>query len=172
MVTGVAAVACLEGKAAWQAAEQGLWRADLLPPALRHVPGAEGLPKDVAACRRADPEAAVFLVEYADGFRAAAYVARRLVAEFAFAAQVAGRREPVGTWCELNKPQRDHFSFLCNHIEVMFRTGRPSYPVERTYLVTGVLAALMDSRAEGGRRVSTPHLRDIRYDPAPEWAAS
>jgi len=32
------------------------------------------LPKDVAAGRRADPEAAVFLVEYADGFRAAAYV--------------------------------------------------------------------------------------------------
>jgi hypothetical protein len=55
---------------------------------------------------------------------------------------------------------------------VMFRTGRPSYPVERTYLVTGVLAALMDSRAEGGRRVGTPHLRDIRYDPAPEWTAS
>jgi hypothetical protein len=171
-VTGVAAVTCLEGKVAWEAAEQGLWRADLLPAALRHVPGAEGLPKDVAACRRADPEAAVFLVEYADGFRAAAYVARRLVAEFAFAAQVAGRREAVGTWCELNKPQRDHFSFLCNHIEVMFRTGRPSYPVERTYLVTGVLAALMDSRAEGGRRVKTPHLRDIRYDPAPEWTAS
>jgi len=171
-VTGVAAVACLEGKATWEAAEQGLWRADLLPAALRHVPGAEGLPKDVAACRRADPEAAVFLVEYADGLRAAAYVARRLVAEFAFAARVAGRHEPVGTWCELNKPQRDHFSFLCNHIEVMFRTGRPSYPVERTYLVTGVLAALMESRAQGGLRVRTPHLRDIRYDPAPEWTAS
>src|SRR5215468_3988287 len=170
--TGVAAVACLEGKAAWEAAEEGLWRADLLPAALRHVRGAEGLPKDVAGCRRADPEAAVFLVEYADGFRAAAYVARRLVAEFAFAAQVTGRRERVGTWCELNKPQRDHFSFLCNHIEVMFRTGRPSYLVERTYLVTGVLAALMDSRAEGGRRVGTPHLRDIRYDPGPEWTVS
>jgi hypothetical protein len=171
-VTGVAAVACLEGKAAWEAAEQGLWRADLLPAALRHVPGAESLPNDVAACRRADPQAAVFLVEYADGFRAAAYMARRLVAEFAFAARVAGRNEPVGTWCELNKPQRDHFSFLCNHIEVMFRTGRPSNPVERTYLVTGVLAALMDSRAQGGLRVETPHLRDIRYDPAPEWTAS
>ena len=108
----------------------------------------------------------------ADGFRAAAYVGRRLVAEFAFAGRVAGHPEPVGTWCELNKPQRDHFSFLCNHIEVMFRTGRPSYPVERTYLVTGVLAALMDSRAQGGLRVKTPHLRDIRYDPAPEWTAS
>jgi hypothetical protein len=171
-VTGVAAVACLEGKVTWEAAEQGLWQADLLPAALRHVPGAEGLPKDVAACRRADPEAALFLVEFADGFRAAAYVARRLVAEFAFAARVSGRHEPVGTWCELNKPQRDHFSFLCNHIEVMFRTGRPSYPVERTYLVTGVLAALMDSRAQGGQRVTTPHLRDIHYDPAPEWSSS
>ena len=42
-VTGVAAVACLEGKAAWEAAEQGLWRADLLPAALRHVPGRRGL---------------------------------------------------------------------------------------------------------------------------------
>lgn len=166
---GVASVTCLEGDAAWEAAGQGLWRADLLPAALRHVPGAEAMPKDVEACRRADPEAAVFLVEYADGFRAAAYVSRRLVSEFAFAAQVAGRREPVGTWCELNKPQRDHFSFLCNHLEVMFRTGRPSYPVERTYLVTGILAALMDSRAQGGQRVATPHLRDIRYDPAPEW---
>ena len=48
-VTGVAAVTCLEGKATWEAAEQGLWRADLLPAALGHVPGAEGLPKDVAA---------------------------------------------------------------------------------------------------------------------------
>jgi hypothetical protein len=171
-VTGVAAVTCLEGEAAWKAAEERLWRADLLPAALRHVPGAEGLPKDAAGCRAADPEAAVFLVEYADGFRAAAYMARRLVAEFGFAAQVAGRQEPVGTWCELNKPQRDHFSFLCNHIEVMFRTGRPSYPVERTYLVTGVLSALMDSQAQGGVRLSTPHLRELRYEPAAEWTTS
>ena len=147
--------------------EQGLWRVDLLPAALRHVPGAEGLPRDVAACRRADPEAVVFLVEYATASARRPTVARRLVAEFAFAARSRGRREPVGTWCELNKPQRDHFSFLCNHIEVMFRTGRPSYPVERTYLVTGVLAALMDSRAEGGRRVSdtAPPRHPLRPGP-------
>ena len=127
------------------------------PAALRHVPGRQGPGRGVADLRRADPEAVVFLVEYGDGFRAAAYVARGLVAEFAFAAEVAGRAEPVGTWCELNKPQRDHFSFLCNHIEVMFRTGRPSYPVERTYLVTGMLAALMDShaRAAGASRRRT-----------------
>ena len=167
--TGVAAVQCLEGDAAWDAAEAGRWRIDLLPAALRTVPDAKVPGPGVAELRRIDPEAAVFLVEYGDGFRAAAYVARGLVDEFAFAADVAGRAGPVSCWCELNKPQRDHFSFLCNHIEVMFRTGRPSYPVERTYLVTGMLAALMDSHAQGGRRIETPHLREIGYTPAPEW---
>ena len=145
-------VQCLEGKAAWEAARAGLWRADLLRPRSRHVPG--GLAEGRGGLRRADPEAAVFLVEYADGFRRRLTVAR-LVAEFAFAAPVAGRSEPVGTWCELNKPQRDHFSFLCNHIEVMFR---PAGPVTRSRgpLVTGVLAALMDSRAAGGAASRRP----------------
>jgi hypothetical protein len=123
----------------------------------------------LAELRRLDPNAVVFLIEYSDGFRAAAYVSRGLVEEFAFAAAVRGRSEPVGTWCELNKPQRDHFSFLCNHIEVMFRTGRSSYPVERTYLVTGALAALIDSHVEGGRRLATPHLSELGYTPAPDW---
>ena len=100
-----------------------------------------------------------------DGFTAAAYLSRGLVSEFAFAAAVTGRAEPVGTWCPLLKPQRDHFSFLCNHIEVMFRTGKPSYPVERTYLVTGVLAALIDSHAAGGKRLETPHLHSVGYTP-------
>ena len=89
----------------------------------------------------------------------------RLVSEFCVAAAVRGVKKPVGTWCELNKPQRDHFSFLCNHIEVMFRSGKPSYPVERTYLVTGTLEALMDSMLAGGKRIKTPHLANISYTP-------
>jgi hypothetical protein len=63
----------------------------------------------------------------------------------------------------LPKPQRDHFSFLCNHIEVMFRTGKPSYPVERTLLTTGMLAFLMDSRYQNGKRLETPELAKLRY---------
>jgi hypothetical protein len=148
---------------------QRWWRADLLPVALSHAPGMSTRSSDLAALPCADPYAAVFLVEYADGFGAAAYLSRGLVSEFAFAAEVEGLREPVGTWCELNKPQRDHFGFLCNHVEVMFRTGRPSYPVERTYLVTCTLAALIDSHAQGCCRVETPHPRDIHYTPAAEW---
>ncbi len=169
--TGVKAVRCLEGNAAWEAAAAGLWQIDLLRDAIGRIPtrkvGAAELSD--ADLRRLDPDAAVFLVEYRDGFQAAAYVSHGLADEFAFAARVRGVAEPVGTWCILNKPQRDHFSFLCNHIEVMFRTGRSSYPVERTYVVTGVLAALIDSRAEGGRRIETPHLADLTYTPAPEW---
>jgi hypothetical protein len=170
---GIKAVQCLEGPATWASARAGRWRVDLLRAALGHVPRArhagEDVPRDLD---RADPEAVVFLVEYSDGFRATAYLSRGLAAEFGFAAAVRGLPEPVGTWCELNKPQRDHFSFLCNHIEVMFRTGRPSYPVERTYLVTGALAALIDSRAAGGLRIETPHLAGLGYTPAPELTVS
>ena len=121
---------------------------------------------DPRSLQAADPNAIVFLIEYRDGFKAAAYLSRGLVAEFAFAADVGGQSKPVATWCYLPKPQRDHFSFLCNHIEVMFRSCWPSYPVERTYLVTGMLAALMDSRYEGSRRVETPHLESVGYQPS------
>jgi hypothetical protein len=195
--TGIRSVRCLSGDAVTDAAAQGLWRPELLFAALKTLPapasasmakareallrtppgavsnpepGATQFLKDVL--RRADPEAVVFLVEYRDGFRGAAYVSRGLSDEFAFAASVRGRSEPVATWCELNKPQRDHFSFLCNHIEVMFRTGRPSYPVERTLLVTGALAALMQSHAERGALIATPHLADLGYTPAPDLTAS
>ena len=75
------------------------------------------------------------------------------------------KAEPLACWYELPKPQRDHFSFLSNHIEKMFLIGRPSYPVERTLLTTGMLAFLMDSRHASGRRVETPELSKIHYRP-------
>ena len=166
---GIKAVQCLQGAAAWDAAREGRWQADLVHEALRHLPKHKPIgTDDPEALGKADPDAVVLLVEYRDGFQAAAYLSRGLADEFGFAARVRGAAEPVGTWSILNKPQRDHFSFLCNHVEVMFRTGRPSYPVERTYLVTGALAALIDSHAAGGVRLETPHLADLSYTPAPE----
>jgi hypothetical protein len=155
--TGIKAVQCLRGPEAWKAARQGLWGRDLLEAALATVPHKVGRLEEV------DRAPTVFLIEYADGFRAAAYVSPRHVSEYAVAVKVAGRDRPVATWCYLPKPQRDHFSFLCGHLEKMFLTGRPSYPVERTLLTTGALAFLMDSRHAGGRRLETPDLAKVRY---------
>jgi hypothetical protein len=155
--TGVRAVQCFTGPAAWTAAKDGLWSRDLLDAALAPVPGKVGRVDEV------DRDATVFVIEYTDGLRAAGYLSPKHTTEFAVGLQVAGRDKPVGTWCYLPKPQRDHFSFLCNHIETMFLTGKPSYPVERTLLTTGMLAFLMDSRFQGGKRLETPELGKVRY---------
>lgn len=47
----------------------------------------------------------------------------------------------------------------------MMTTGKAAHPVERTLLTTGILAALMESKATGHRRIETPHL-NLRYHPA------
>ena len=168
--TGVRAVQLLEGNAAWEAASAGHWSPELLAAAIRTVPSARHKTSSPGDLQQYDPDPAVVLVEYSDGFRAAAYLTRALlVDEFCFAARVGGMPSPVATWCHLPKPQRDHFSFLCNHVEVMFRSGKPSYPVERTYLVTGILAAAADSRFAGGKRLTTEHLRELRYDPVEDF---
>jgi hypothetical protein len=157
--TGVRSVQCLEGPDAWKAAEEGRWSLELLESALARIPERRG------RLRSEDAGAVVFLVVYSDGLRAAAYVSRRHVEEWAFAGKIRGAAWPVSTWFYMPKPQRDHFSFLSNHIERMFLTGRSSYPVERTLLTTGMLDYLMDSRVGGGRRVETPELERVRYLP-------
>ncbi|MBP89589.1 MAG: hypothetical protein CMJ64_23245 [Planctomycetaceae bacterium] len=169
--TGVRTVQLLEGDAAWQAADDGLWSPQLLAAALKTVPSASNTASDAATLQSEDPNPVVILVEYSDGFRAGAYLTRRFFEdEFCFAAKVKDVEQPVATLCYMIKPQRDHFSFLCNHIEVMFRTGKPSLPVERTYLVGGILAAAADSRFEGQSRIETPHLASLGYTPSVERA--
>ena len=166
---GVRAVQLLEGEAVWQAAESGLWSPELLSAAVQTIPDAQSVTADIADLQTRDPNPVVVLVEYADGFRGAAYLTRSLLQdEFCFAARVQGVEQPLATRCHMVKPQRDHFSFFCNHIEVMFRTGQASYPVERTYLVTGILAAAAESRADGQQRIETPHLAELGYQPVPE----
>ena len=160
--SGIRSVQAISGQAVWRAAKSGAWDPNLLLASVKHMPIGRKL-RTVEAIRQADPQATVFLIEHTDGFRSAAYLSRGPIHEFGFAGRVRGQRKPFGCWCPLLKPQRDHFSFLCNHIEVMFRTGKPSYPVERTYSVTGALAALLDSDMAEGKRIKTPQLNNIRY---------
>ena len=161
--TGVQAVQLLEGEQAYEAARRDRWPMQLLSAAIGTTPLAAQRPFDPERLRKST----WFRIEYSDGFQGAVCLAGGIV-DYCFAASVRGRAEPVATCPYLPKPQRDHFSFLCNHIESMFRTGKPSYPVERTLLVTGILDALHDSRAAGGKRIDTPHLRELKYTPAKE----
>ena len=160
--TGVKAVQCLEGKEAWDAARAGRWDRTLLDAALARVP-AGGRSKNPV--EQDDADATVYLVEYRDGLHAAAYLSPRHVREFAFAGRVAQQADPLACWYELPRPQRDHFSFLVQHIAHMMVTGQPAYPVERTLLTTGMLAFLIDSKFAGHKRLETPEL-NIAYHPA------
>jgi hypothetical protein len=48
--------------------------------------------------------------------------------------------------------------------EEMFMTGKAPYPIERTLLTTGLVAAGMQSLASDQKRLETPHLA-VRYQP-------
>jgi hypothetical protein len=155
--TGVRAVQCLEGKDTWKAAAEGAWDRRLLEAALGRVPK-----RGLGTVAEEDARAVVYLVEYRDGLRAAAYLSPRHVQEFAFAGRARGTSAPLACWYDLPKPQRDHFSFLAGHVARMMVTGKPTYPVERTLLTTGMLSFLVDSKAAGHKRLETPQL-DIKY---------
>jgi hypothetical protein len=59
------------------------------------------------------------------------------------------------------------FSPLVHHIEEMFLTGKPGYPVERTLLTTGLTAAGVESLFRNQTRYETPHLA-VSYEPRSE----
>ena len=63
--------------------------------------------------------------------------------------------------------QPNCFNPLCHHIERLYATGEPPYPIERTLLTTGLTAAGIESLWQDGERIETPHL-DIAYQVAPE----
>jgi hypothetical protein len=63
-------------------------------------------------------------------------------------------------------PNHPPFSYLSLNIQQMFLSGKAPYPVERTYLTTGALDALMQSRHQGGVQLATPWLSGISYQPS------
>jgi hypothetical protein len=157
--TGVKAVQFLEGKESWDAAKAGKWDRSLLDAALEKVPvlGKGKLEEE-------DANAQVYLIKYRDGLQAAAYISPRHCQEFAFAGRAKGQRAPLACWYDLPKPQRDHFSFLVQAVAQMMVSGKPTYPVERTLLTTGLVDALLESRNNGHRRIETPALA-VKYAP-------
>jgi hypothetical protein len=161
--TGVVAVQALQSDAMFRALDEGRWSRELLDAGLATIPHKPGKVED--NCRD-NKSAAVFLIEYTDGLRAAAAMLNGHAAEIAVALKRKGQAQPMATWFYLSEPKPyPHFAYLLQAIERMIHTGHPSYPVERTLLTTGVLDAAMTSIFLGHKRVDTPHLASIRYRP-------
>ena len=161
---GVRSVQAVRGDAIWQAERDGRWSRELFEAALAAMPDVpEGNWQD-----RLGKNAAWYLIEHRDGLKTTVAMANGPARHFAVAVKLKGRREPVATWFQLeDKKPYGHFAFLTRAIEEMFHTGRPSYPVERTLLTTGILDRVMHSLAGGGKRLETPEL-EFAYQGA-DW---
>jgi hypothetical protein len=166
--TGVKAVQCVQGEDTWKTLDKGAWSKELLEAAIERVPShATGDYREVTA-KTAD--AGVFLIEYRDGFKAAVAMLNGWLYEgdggaFCFAGKLKGEDKAKSCLFYLQQPDPfGHFAYLVKAIDSMMQTGHAAYPVERTLLTTGILDAVMTSKAEKNRRVETPHL-EIAYKP-------
>lgn len=152
--TGIAAVECLEGEGVWQWTGANPWAGRLLEAALAMIPDrASGAPRGNV------PKPVAFLLDYRDGLRAAVYILEGHIRSCGLALSAVGRPEPLATqvWLQPGRPF-GHFANLCYYIEQLMITSKAPYPVERTLLTTGALAAAMDSSYQKNRRLETPHL--------------
>lgn len=159
--TGVSEIQMLEGDAVWQAAREGRWTYALAEAAMRAEAG-----KDVGPLDRfiepADGErhpVHAILIKYRDGLRATVLRIGKASTRWNFACQMVGKSEPlatsfyVGPW-----ENRNLFKALAHAIQTHIREKQAPYPIARTHLVTGMLAAAMDSRYEQHKPLATPHL--------------
>lgn len=156
--TGVKWVRCLEGRTLWQAVDDGLVESDLIEAAYQVVPKGKKTIRD-------ERQVALFLFEYTDGFRGAVFMlpGTRLTGA---AVKLKDDRQPLVTrFEERSQPRYPHFAFLLKAIEAMIHAGRPTYPVERTLLTSGILDRALTSRSMGGKQLETPELA-IAYQPA------
>lgn len=159
--TGIASVECIDGPGVWNWTGSNAWAGRLLDVALQRSESRKpGAPQDNVR------QPVLFVVVYRSGLRAAVYLLNGHVQDATFAADTRDRESAVSTeiWLQPGRPY-SHFSALVRYIEQMIAGGRAAYPVERTLLTTGALAALMDSSFRH-RPVETPHLNIVYSAPS------
>jgi hypothetical protein len=156
--TGVQAVQYIEKQAMWDWVSQTPWAAKLLDAAL-----AQAIHRKSGDMRQLGKDDYAYRIWYRDGLEAAAFMMNGVAQDAATAVEVEGQGEPVATlmWLEEDRPFQ-HFACLVQAIEQMFESGKPTYPVERTLLTSGVLEAILNSKFEKGKRVETPYL-SVKY---------
>jgi hypothetical protein len=172
--TGVTALQALRGDRVWKAMAAGSWDKGGWDPRLWEACLSRthtlAQPDSFSDCyptpeqvRTWVKEPVAYRYEYADGLKATMLMLNGLVADFTFAARLKGKPEPLSTLFYLPpNPNVVYSAALMSKAEEMFLTGKPPYPVERTLLTTGLVAAAMQSLARGQSRIETPHLT-VRY---------
>jgi len=176
--SGVKWVRAYRGENFWKAYEEGVWPKDLVESALcrSHTlaqarPGFNDAFPKLDDMRRLVKDPVAYRYEHSDGLTCTMLLMEGLVQDFNFAAHIDGHAQPFSTQMYLPMPPgrtslANFFSPLVNGAEKMFLTGRPTYPVERTLLTTGLTAAGVESLYRK-QRFDTPHLQ-ISYQPTKE----
>jgi len=172
--TGVAWVEAIRGDAVWKAHDSGTWESggwnrSLFEACLSRsqtlAQPREGFTHwkptyDEIRTLVKDPVAYRF--QYKDGTRASMLLQSGLVTDFTFAGLLKGQNEPISTLFHLPPtPNVQYSAILMSKVEEMFLTGKPPFPVERTLLTSGILAAATKSLSLR-KKVETPHL-SVRY---------
>lgn len=156
--TGVRWVQCLQGDAMWRPLEEGLISKAAFDAAFQLV---AAQPDQL---RRRD-DSALFLFQYHDGLIGAVFMLPGIAQGIAAGIKLKGQDTISATRFEERlEPRFPHFAYLLKGIERFVHTGRPSYPVERTLLASGILDRVLTSRFQGQIKLETPELA-IRYRP-------
>jgi len=170
----VAALQALRGDTVWKAMESGSWKAGgwasrlfkaclCRSQTLAQAPTFSHRYPTLKQMREWVKTPVAYRFEYADGLKATMLLLNGLVSDFTFAARITGQAEPLSTLFYLPpNPNVVYSAALMSKAEEMFLTGKAPYPVERTLLTTGLVAAGMQSLADGQKRLETPHLA-VRY---------
>ena len=176
--TGVQAVEYLEGEEVWKAGDEGVWSWELLESAVSRSDTPQGnavedgRPENLVGlgyARELAKNPCAYILHYADGLRASMLMLNGAANDFLFAARLRGEPAPVSTQFFLTPtPGVHHFSGLVHKIDEMFETGAAPYPADRTLLVSGVMEACLKARHAGVRRLETPELLKVQYQPSAE----
>jgi hypothetical protein len=172
--TGVKAVQAFAGDAVWDALANREWDPRLFEACLSRSQTLAQPPTfshrypTPAQMREWVKKPVAYRIEYADGLKTTMLLLNGLVQDFTFAARLKGEKEPLSTLFHLPpNPNVVYSAALMAKAEETFATGKAPYPVERTLLTSGLVTAGMTSLAQGGMRLTTPHLA-VRYDPPKE----
>ncbi len=176
--TGVASVELLTGKKFQQAQAAGRWSQELVDAAMRAEQSmrAARQPRPTTGVFQAKPKSTrpptpagpyAISVQYRDGMRATVLKLGSSADRWNFACRLRGEDQPRAT-AFFNSPwgNRGLFKALSHAIQEHFIQRVEPYPAERTLLTTGMVAAVMDSHAQQGQRIDTPHLQ-IAYQARP-----